>query len=316
MAGQPASTRRALDRRIAVMTPGRTEVQPAESARFPGPGRKYPGHFHPIDAGGIRSVLNRQRRVRGRPKCVYHFLMREKANGGMWAAWLLALVGAIAVAAGLALQAGSSSAGDPSQPPAGLGAATAGTSTRVEGETAAGSAGMRHDLGLRRPSGIEDSITGPVLPESVPTTVRIARIGVASKLVGLGLDDAGSMEVPTDPAQAGWYTEGPSPGSLGPAIVVGHVTWNGEPGVFFKLGRLRRGDNILVQRADERNAVFSVRRVATFSKDRFPTQAVFGAIDHAGLRLITCGGLYDESAHRYLRNVVVFADLIRVRTRP
>jgi sortase (surface protein transpeptidase) len=120
------------------------------------------------------------------------------------------------------------------------------------------------------------------------------------------------MEVPTHPAKAGWYTGGPAPGALGPAIIAGHVTWNGTRGVFFRLGDVRPGDRVAVRRADGSVARFSVRRVVTFPKAKFPTRSVFGAIDYAGLRLITCGGLYDEFAHRYLDNVVVFADLTGV----
>jgi hypothetical protein len=56
--------------------------------------------------------------------------------------------------------------------------------------------------------------------------------------------------------------------------------------------------------------VFEVTRVTRFAKRRFPTRAVFGGIDHAGLRLITCGGTYDQSSHRYRDNVVAFADLV------
>ncbi len=238
--------------------------------------------------------------------------MRARTKGSGRAVWLLALVGAIAVAAGLALQAASSSPGATPHP---IDGSTVGPAAGRAGRATEGSAGTRHvRQASQQVAGTQDAITGPVLSQAEPTTVRIARIGVASKLVGLGLDDVGSMEVPTDPSQAGWYVEGPSPGSLGPAIIAGHVTWNGEPGVFFKLGQLRRGDRVVVHRADETIAVFSVRRVVSFSKARFPTGAVFGPIDHAGLRLITCGGLYDESAHRYLDNVVVFADLMRVRT--
>jgi hypothetical protein len=238
--------------------------------------------------------------------------MRKWANGSGRAVGLLALVGAIAVAAGLALQAASSSPGAPPDP---IDGPTVVPAAGTAGSGVEGSAGIRHGRQPRpQIAGTKDSITGPVLSQAEPTAVRIARIGVASRLVGLGLDDAGAMEVPADPSQAGWYIEGPSPGSLGPAIIAGHVTWNGEPGVFFKLGQLRRGDRVVVHRADGTIAVFSVRRVVSFSKARFPTRAVFGPIDHAGLRLITCGGLYDESAHRYLDNVVVFADLMRVRT--
>jgi sortase (surface protein transpeptidase) len=121
------------------------------------------------------------------------------------------------------------------------------------------------------------------------------------------------METPTNPADAGWYSQGPTPGALGPAVIAGHVTWNGAREVFYRLGTLRRGDQVTVTREDGKTAVFTVSRVARFSKSRFPTRAVYGQIDHAGLRLITCGGTYDASGHTYLDNVVVFARLESVR---
>jgi sortase (surface protein transpeptidase) len=158
-------------------------------------------------------------------------------------------------------------------------------------------------------SDVRDRTKGLVLPESDPVVVSIPRIGVRSTLVKLGLDSKGAMEVPKDPAVAGWFSKGPSPGALGPAVIAGHVTWDGAPEVFYRLGTMQRGDQVSVTRKDGRTAVFTVSRVARFSKSRFPSQAVYGAIDHAGLRLITCGGTYDAARHSYLDNIVVFARL-------
>jgi hypothetical protein len=160
---------------------------------------------------------------------------------------------------------------------------------------------------------LRDQTTGLVLPESDPVAISIPRIGVQSRLVELGRDADGAMEVPRDPARAGWFTGGHAPGALGPAVIAGHVTWNGAPEVFYRLGTLRRGDQVTVTRKDGKTAVFTVTRVARFSKSRFPSRAVYGAIDHAGLRLITCGGTYDTVRHSYLDNVVVFARLEAVR---
>jgi sortase (surface protein transpeptidase) len=159
---------------------------------------------------------------------------------------------------------------------------------------------------------VRDRVTGLLLPESDPVAVSIPRIDVRSTLVRLGLDPEGALEVPRDPARAGWFYRGATPGALGPAVIAGHVTWNGAPAVFHKLGSLRRGDRVTVDRKDGKTAVFTVDRVASFSKSRFPSRAVYGAIDHAGLRLITCGGTYDAARHRYLDNVVVFASLTGV----
>ena len=159
---------------------------------------------------------------------------------------------------------------------------------------------------------VRDKVTGLVLPESDPVEVSIPRIGVRSRLVELGLDDKGVMEVPK-PAVAGWFTRGAAPGALGPAVIAGHVTWDGAPAVFHRLGTMRAGDQVAVTRKDGRTAVFTVSRVARFPKSRFPSRAVYGAIDHAGLRLITCGGSYDAAENSYLDNVVVFARLEAVR---
>jgi len=121
------------------------------------------------------------------------------------------------------------------------------------------------------------------------------------------------MELPKDPADPGWFSRGAAPGALGPAVIAGHVTWNRAPSVFYRLGTMRPGDQVTVTREDGKTAVFTVTRVAQFPQSRFPTEAVYGPIDHAGLRLITCGGTYDAARHKYLDNVVVFAKLAAVR---
>jgi Sortase domain len=158
---------------------------------------------------------------------------------------------------------------------------------------------------------VRDQIKGLVLPASDPVAVSIPRIGVRSGLVELGLD-GGKMEVP-HPSDVGWFTGGATPGALGPAVIAAHVTWDRAPAVFYRLDTMRRGDQVSVTRKDGRTAVFTVSRVVQFPKSQFPSRAVYGAIDHAGLRLITCGGSYDATAKRYLDNVVVFARLTGVR---
>lgn len=149
----------------------------------------------------------------------------------------------------------------------------------------------------------------PALKPSDPTQVKIPSIKVSSSLERLALDSHRAMETPADPAKAGWYSPGPTPGAKGPAVIVGHVTWNGTPSVFFKLARLEAGDAIAVKRADGTTAKFTVDRVAQYAKDHFPTVEVYRNLDHAGLRLITCGGNYSKEDRHYADNVVVYATL-------
>ena len=147
------------------------------------------------------------------------------------------------------------------------------------------------------------------LPRSRPVSLSVPALRVTSEVMELGLAADGSMEVPPGASPVGWYDRSPTPGELGPAVLAGHVDWDGERGAFAGLRLLRPGDGVTVDRADGSTARFLVERVAEFPKDAFPTEAVYGDIDHAGLRLITCGGDFDEDTGSYEDNVVVFARL-------
>jgi hypothetical protein len=147
------------------------------------------------------------------------------------------------------------------------------------------------------------------LARSKPVRLQIPAIGVDSTLMDLGLNADGTMQVPPQGFPAGWYTGSPTPGELGPAIIAGHVDWTG-PGVFYNLRKLRPDDTVSVTREDGSVASFRVTRVEQFAKDKFPTDLVYGNIDFAGLRLITCSGSWNKQTHHYEDNIVVFADLV------
>ena len=148
------------------------------------------------------------------------------------------------------------------------------------------------------------------LPASDPVRVQIPALGVTSRVMDLGLSRDGSMEVPPSAYPVGWYDRSPTPGELGPAVLAGHVDWRGAPGAFYGLRELLPGDEVVIDRADGTVATFEVERVEERAKGDFPTDDVYGDIDHAGLRLITCGGTFDRQSGRYLDNVIVFARLV------
>ena len=125
----------------------------------------------------------------------------------------------------------------------------------------------------------------------------------------LGLKNDGTMEVPPGAFPAGWYTGAPTPGELGPAIIAGHIDFKG-PGVFYRLHELEPGDRVTVTRRDGSKPVFRVTRVARFAKDQFPTELVYGNIERAALRLITCGGSFNSQSGHYEDNIIAFADLV------
>ena len=140
-----------------------------------------------------------------------------------------------------------------------------------------------------------------------PVRLTIPAIGVRTRLIRLGLTQAGALQVPSSYRIAGWYDRGPRPGATGPAIIAGHIDSVAGPGVFYRLASLHRGDRAYVRRADGSLVVFRVTAVRLYRKDRFPTAAVYGPAAGPQLRLITCGGTFDAALRSYESNVVVYA---------
>ncbi len=161
---------------------------------------------------------------------------------------------------------------------------------------------------LPAPTGpIEAAPTEGAAQVAEPVSLVIPSIGVSTSLVHLGLTSSGALQIPPTTSVAGWYAGSPRPGSIGSAVIAGHIDSVTGPGVFFRLSQLQRGARVYVRRADGTLAVFEVTEVQMYAKDAFPTAAVYGAVPDPELRLITCGGTFDYSTRSYLSNTVVFA---------
>jgi hypothetical protein len=152
------------------------------------------------------------------------------------------------------------------------------------------------------------------LGDSVPVRVRIPAIKVDAPVTTLGLDAQGRLQVPddTDRNLAGWYRDGPAPGTAGNAIIDGHVDTMQGPAVFYLLGSLHKGDTVEIDRRDRRTAVFTIDAIEVYAKDAFPSKRVYDPTRRPELRVITCGGGYSR-ASGYLGNVVLYAHLTATR---
>jgi len=98
-----------------------------------------------------------------------------------------------------------------------------------------------------------------------------------------------------------------------PTVPSLQVPWSGQElgtdGVFRDLHSLETGDKVIVNRKDGQVARFRVTRIASFEKSKFPSELVYGNVDDAALRLITCDN-FNPDTGAYRSNLVVFATLI------
>jgi len=151
------------------------------------------------------------------------------------------------------------------------------------------------------------------LARSAPVKIRIPGIGVNAPVMKVGRDADGTVQVPplAEHNLTGWYRYGPSPGQRGPAVILGHVDSATGISVFYYLKNMHAGDKVLVTLADGKVAAFAVDGLQRVAKDAFPTASVYGKAGYPSLRLITCGGPFDQATGHYVDNVIVYAHLIR-----
>jgi len=148
----------------------------------------------------------------------------------------------------------------------------------------------------------------PQTAEAPPSRLRIQSLGVDSPLEDLTMDGSGILNSPRVYGEAGWFANGTVPGDPGPAVVAGHVDSKTGPAVFYKLHELKTGDTIQVQRGAGW-LTFKVTASEHYAKAQFPSTKVYGPTPVPELRLITCGGTFDQAKHSYRDNLVVYAVL-------
>ncbi|MDH6626647.1 sortase (surface protein transpeptidase) [Streptomyces sp. LBL] len=151
------------------------------------------------------------------------------------------------------------------------------------------------------------------LGNALPQRVDVPQLGIQAPVVARGLDGQGAIDPPSydQAAVVGWYAAGTSPGAAGTALMVGHVDTETRPAVFYKISAMKPGEKVRVFRDDGEIAEFTVDDVQVVTRDRFDAQQAYGPrrTGRAELRLITCGGSFDQASRSYTANVIVSAYL-------
>lgn len=129
-----------------------------------------------------------------------------------------------------------------------------------------------------------------------PVRLVIPAIGVDAEVEQIHIVD-GVMDVPRDPWHVGWYSQLAFPGQGANVVMAGHKDWwNVGPVVFWDLGRLDRGNDLVIwsHRGDE------IRYVVETTDQISATTAPAAYTANTGserLTLITCSGTFDGSQY-------------------
>jgi len=155
----------------------------------------------------------------------------------------------------------------------------------------------------------DSSSPTPADASAPAVAVHIPRLKLDRSLIDLHVLPDGSMSVPQDAKDVGWWAEGPHPGGAGATLVAGHVDSKAGPAVFYRLKDLVPGDLVTVDRADNTSSVFKVVDKVTYTRANFPDDVVYRVTGKPSLHLVTCDG-FDPAIGHYGANLVVFAELV------
>lgn len=139
-----------------------------------------------------------------------------------------------------------------------------------------------------------------------PVTVRVGAIGLEAGIQSVGVDDDNLFDVP-EAQTVGWYKYGSAPLENGSTVLAAHVDYGGRQGAFFNLATLAPGDELEVELADGTVIAYEVTDTTLYDKTALPADDLFRKDGPPVLRLITCGGTFDQTERSYRGNVVVTA---------
>lgn len=189
-------------------------------------------------------------------------------------------------------------------PPPSVATRSTAPSTPASGNQSSGSSPTLKPL---PPSSSNGGSTAGVV--GLPQMLRIPAIGVNAAVEKVGINSDGTMGVPVNEWNVGWYKLGYRPGSNGNAVIAGHLDWTNGPAVFWNLKKLNPGDEIFVKDDKGVERKFVVNQLVVYPYNNAPLDTIFGGANQGKLNLITCAGTYDKKLRNYNKRLVVYTTL-------
>lgn len=155
------------------------------------------------------------------------------------------------------------------------------------------------------------------VPSQQPRYIEIPSIGVAkTRVTKVGVTARNILDVPKNIDDTAWYAKSATPGSgVGAVLIDGHNGGVSRNGVFAKLGSLKKGEQISIERGDGKvftYEVFDVRDMSLQQVNQTGMKEMMYSVesDKEGLSLITCSGKWIPKDKVFDRRTLVRATII------
>ncbi len=113
------------------------------------------------------------------------------------------------------------------------------------------------------------AIPPEIEPRRQPVSLSIDSLDLEGPVRSVGLRTDGALEVP-GASEIGWYRYGAAPGYEGATVLAAHVSWNGDIGLFHRLGDLDPGERVEITLEDGSQRTYEVTERTLYDKDELP----------------------------------------------
>jgi sortase (surface protein transpeptidase) len=125
-----------------------------------------------------------------------------------------------------------------------------------------------------------------------PDRLSIPSIGVDAQV-----EQVDFLGVPQDPMHVAWFRSGAAPGEAGTATFDGHLDWTSGPAVFWKLSRVRPGDDVWVGGSGGWLQDWKVDLTQTVPYTSAPPDWLYANSGPPRISIITCDGTWLGSGY-------------------
>lgn len=149
----------------------------------------------------------------------------------------------------------------------------------------------------------------------VPTNIKVPDLGIDAEVITLTMGEDRILPIPDNGRVVAWYSYGARLGEAGNAVLAGHVDWNRERGVFWRLREAQPGQTITLSAGTGPQYDYVVEWVREYPEDSPEgLTTLWPETDETTITLVTCSGRFDAATRTYESRKVVRAKLVGNRT--
>ncbi len=147
---------------------------------------------------------------------------------------------------------------------------------------------------------------------SLPRALYISKLGIAARVLPMGVNPDGSVQAPLNIYDSGWYSGSVQPGQVGAVFIDGHASGPTHFGLFGNLYKLTVGDTLQIEKGDGTRLTYKVVHTEVVDKDKVDMKSMLLPYGKAlrALNLMTCAGTWVQNGKTLSQRVLVYTEQI------